>query len=104
MSLCGLIGVCVTVDQSAVLCDTQTYLSQALLVLPVHKYLCQISCNCKCYCPPMLMPSGVMDEKERSPISSMTPDSINIGGITKSCRYSHVLLMMGEDIARNMQS
>jgi hypothetical protein len=38
----------------------------------------------------MLLPAGVMDEMELE--------------ITRSCKYSQALLMMGEDIARNMQS
>ena len=58
------------------------------------------------YCSPMLLPAGVMDEVELtevSSISSMTPAGSNIGKKnTRSCKYSHVLLMMGEDIAPNM--
>jgi hypothetical protein len=38
----------------------------------------------------MLLPAGVMDELERQV------------DYTRSCKYSQVLLMMGEDIARNM--
>ena len=37
-----------------------------------------------------------------STISSMTPASCNIVDNIRSCKYSQVLLMMGEDIARNM--
>ena len=33
-----------------------------------------------CYCPPVLLLAGVMDEMERSSISSMTPASSNTGG------------------------
>jgi hypothetical protein len=41
-----------------------------------------------------------MDEMELRSISSMTP-AIPVDNI-RSCKYSQVLLMMGEDIARNM--
>jgi hypothetical protein len=50
----------------------------------------------------MVLPAGVVDEKEFSSISSMTPAGSNIGEQYQNCKYSHVLLMMGEDIARNM--
>ena len=44
--------------------------------------------------------AGVMDEMERSSISSMTP-AIPVDN-TRRCKYNQVLLMMGEDISRNM--
>jgi hypothetical protein len=53
-----------------------------------------------------LLLAGVTDEMElrSSSISSVTPAGSNIGGQgdIRSCKYSQVLLMMGEDIARNM--
>jgi hypothetical protein len=48
----------------------------------------------------MLLPAVVVDEMEQSSISAGS----NIGGHIRSCKYSQVLLMMGEDIARNMYS
>ena len=38
------------------------------------------------YCPPILLPTGVMDEMDK----------------IRSCKYSQVLLMIGEDIPPNM--
>jgi hypothetical protein len=42
----------------------------------------------------MLLPADVMDEMELSSMSSTDN--------TRSCKYSRLLLMMGEDIARNL--
>jgi hypothetical protein len=45
---------------------------------------------------------GVMDEMELSSISSMTPAAaISVENI-RSCKYSQVFLMMGENITRHM--
>jgi hypothetical protein len=44
----------------------------------------------------MLLLAAVTDEMELRSTSSMTPD------YNRSCKYSQVLLMMGENIARNM--
>jgi len=49
----------------------------------------------------MLPPASLMDEKELISILSMTPAGRNIEYI-KSCKYSQVLLLMGENITRNM--
>jgi hypothetical protein len=54
------------------------------------------------YCQTILLLADIMDEMERSSISSMMP-AILVDN-TRSCKYSYVLLMMGEGIARNMYS
>jgi hypothetical protein len=50
----------------------------------------------------MLLPAGVIDEMERSSISSMTPAGSNIGGLPEAVNTVKCFLMMGENIARNM--
>ena len=57
------------------------------------------------HCPPILLPAGVLDEMELA-VPSHTwhqPAAISVDNI-RSCKYSQVLLMMGEDIAGNMYS
>ena len=51
------------------------------------------------YCPPILLPAGVMDEMEPHPWPQRAAISVDI---IRSCEYSQVLLMIGEDISRNM--
>ena len=55
----------------------------------------------------MLLPAGVMDDMERVPwhefhlVHDEQPAAISVNNI-RSCKYSQVLLMIDENIARNM--
>jgi hypothetical protein len=48
----------------------------------------------------MSLPAGVMDDLEQ--IIHDTSLVTALVNITRSCKYSQVLLIMGENIARNM--
>jgi len=46
--------------------------------------------------------TGVFDELKLRFNSSKTPAGSNLVNTTRYCKYGQVLLMMGENIARNM--
>jgi hypothetical protein len=60
---------------------------------------CTYSFGC---CQPILLLAGIMDEMELRSISSMIP-AILVDN-TRSCKYSYIILMMGEGNAQNMYS
>ena len=56
------------------------------------------------YCPPMLLPAGVMDEMEIHGVPfhpRHQPAATSVDNI-RNCEYSQVFPMMGENIAGNM--
>jgi hypothetical protein len=51
-----------------------------------------------------LLPAGVFDELKINSTHPRHQPTTAWMNTTKYCKYSQVLLMMGENIARNMQS